>query len=503
MRQKLQTVSLAGLLAAGVFLVGTSARAVADVSRQDVADVKRTGHVFAEVARRVSPAVAFLSIEKEVAAPRLRGDGSGPLDLFGGQDFLERFFGRPFGPEGAPRSPRGRRGTAPHAPRRVITGQGSGFLVSPDGYILTNNHVVGEADQVHVKLLDGRKFEAKIVGTDPQSDVALLKIEGKDLPFVELGDSDALEVGDWVLAVGNPFGLSHTVTAGIVSAKGRSRVGIVDYENFIQTDAAINPGNSGGPLVDLDGLVVGMNSAIFSRSGGSMGIGFAIPAKMIRGIYEQLKGNGKVTRGFLGIIIQDMDEDLAKSFGVAEAKGILVSQVMADGAAAGSGLEAGDVILEVDGETVGTSDQFRNRVALTAPGKALRLKVARGKQTKTLTITVGTRDGDAASPGAAATAAEELAEKLGFTVEELDERRARRLGVPVDAGVLVTSVETGTEAAAQGLRPGVIVEEVNRQPIGSLAEFERAVGQVQEGNRVLLRVRDGDYSRYVVVPYGE
>jgi serine protease Do len=502
----LRNASILTFLLSGGLLVTTAAQAVADaaVSAQDIAAVKKTGEVFAHVAGRAAEAVVFVDVKKAIEGSQ---GPMAPGDLGG---LFERFFR--FGPPGG--MDHGHRHPHPHqqipvprrrgkAPKRFQRGQGSGFLVSADGYILTNNHVVGDADEVSVKLKDGREFEAKIVGTDPASDVALVKIEAEGLPYLELGDSDALRVGNWVLAIGSPFGLSHTVTSGIVSATGRSHVGIVDYENFIQTDAAINPGNSGGPLIDLDGKVVGINTAILSRSGASAGIGFAIPANMARDIYLQLKSDGKVTRGYLGIVIQDVDEALAKSFGLKSTEGILVSQVQKGGAADKGGLQVGDVILEFDGKQVDSTDTFRNRIAMTRPGSRIGLQVIREGTRKGLMIKVGERKEDGSSGAASAEgedmSSEELAERLGFRVQELDGALARRFGYEGDEGLLVAWVAGGSQAAESGLRPGVLIVEVNRRPVASLADFERAVGSAKAGDGVLLRVQDGDFTRFLVL----
>ena len=309
--------------------------------------LRMMGKTFASVAKRVSPAVVFVKVEKVVESqPNVQFFAPFGGDNPFGDDFLQRFFGTP-SPQEQPRQFR----QIPRQHQRIV-GQGSGFIISPDGYIMTNNHVVGDADKVTVKLEDGREFIAKTVGTDPHTDVALIKIDAKNLPVLALGNSDALEVGEWVLAIGNPFGLSHTLTAGIVSAKGRSSLGLADYENFIQTDAAINPGNSGGPLVDLNDKAVGMNTAIFSQSGGYMGIGFAIPINMAKAIKDQLIKTGSVTRGYLGIVIQDLTPELAKSFGLDDHNGILVAEVTENSPAEKAGLRQGDVIVEFNGKAV-------------------------------------------------------------------------------------------------------------------------------------------------------
>lgn len=263
---------------------------------ESVRSLRNLGNNFADIVEKVSPAVVFIKVEQKVEGQM--GYTNNPFELFN-DDFMRRFFGQRFQQQQAPRQD------------QIVMGQGSGFIISKDGYILTNNHVAGKAEKITVKLLNGREVEARLIGTDPHSDVAVIKIDAGDLPFLTLGDSDNLRVGEWVLAVGNPFGLSHTVTAGIVSAKGRSSVGIADYEDFIQTDAAINPGNSGGPLLDLDGRVVGINTAIFSKNGGYMGIGFTIPINMVKVIRDQLIANGKVERGYLGITMQNLNPELA------------------------------------------------------------------------------------------------------------------------------------------------------------------------------------------------
>ncbi len=489
--------SLAACLVAGGLTAATGLAGTRTVTVRDVADVKRTGLVFAKVAKEASPAVVFLSVEKEVEAPSSFGDGFGPFGP-GGRNFLDQFFGM------RRRNP-GRHRWGNPEPRkkpksRIQAGQGSGFFVSPDGYILTNNHVVEDASTVKVKMSDGRKMTAKVIGTDPASDVALVKVEGTNFPYLEWGDSDALSVGEWVLAVGNPFGLDHSVTAGIISAKGRNRVGIVDYENFLQTDAAINPGNSGGPLIDLDGKVIGMNTAILSRSGASSGIGFAIPAQMVSSIYDQLKSEGAVTRGFLGIVIQDVSEGLAKSFGLKSTQGILVSQVMKDSPAARDGIQVGDVLLKLDGRKIQSMSAFRNKVALARPGTRLRLELLRDGKTVKRTVKVSKRDGkkdSSKSKEAQAIASE----KLGLQVQTLSEDLATKFGHTGGEGVLVTAVKPGSPAARKGISEGALIVEVNRRRVETAAEFEKAVSRSKDS--VLLLLAEGEFSRYLVLELEE
>jgi len=438
-------------------------------------NLRETGRAFRSVAKQVGSAVVFIKVEKAV---KRRGMGS---DHFGGNPLSDEFFRRFFGqPPQQKRSPQ-------QAPRHNAVGQGSGFIVSADGYIMTNNHVVGDADKVTVQLLDGSEYEAKIIGTDPPTDVALIKIDvDEKLPALKLGDSDQLEVGDWVLAFGNPFGLSHTLTAGIVSAKGRSGMGLNDYENFIQTDAAINPGNSGGPLVNLDGEVVGMNTAIYSRSGGSMGIGFAIPINMVKHIRQQLIQDGGVTRGRLGVYIQDLNRDLAESFGINQREGILVAQVLEDSPAEDAGLKQGDIILKVAGEKVTTVAKFRNTIAMTKPGKRVELLVLREGSKKKIKATIGAmdtdKDGHPISSG-------ELSE-LGISLQKLTADLAEQLGYEGIQGVLISKVEPGSIAARAGIQRGHLIEEVNRKEVETPEQVKKLIKE-SDKKTVLLLVRKG------------
>ncbi len=454
-------------------------RGQAEASPEDVKVLQRISRAFAAIVNKAAPAVVFVQVERVVVQ---RGPAFGPEPFpfedpfrFFGPDFFERFFGQRF----------------PRKFRQM--GAGSGFIVSPDGYILTNNHVVGKADKIIVKLADGRQFRAKVVGTDPQSDIAVIKIDAKDLPVLPLGDSDKIEVGEWVLAIGNPFGLTQTVTVGIVSAKGRSGIGITDYEDFIQTDAAINPGNSGGPLVNLRGEAIGINTAIFSRSGGYMGIGFAIPANMAKVIMNQLIKTGKVTRGWLGVVIQDLTEDLARSFGLKEPEGALVTEVARNSPAAKAGLRQGDVIIAYNGRTVKNVADLRNQVALTAPGTKVKLTIIRDGRRRTLMVTIGEQPKTFGFPSR-----NELLEKLGFSVRNLTPDLAKELGYKPGQGVVVDEVVPGSPAAMAGIRPGYLIEEVNRRRVRNLKEFLEALA-AGSPNQVLLLVRDHGYSRYVIL----
>lgn len=473
--------SMLSLLLASLLLVAGALLPSRGFAQQEgVKSLRTTSEAFRAVAKEVSPAVVFIKVDITANAPSVQG-----FSPFGGpNDFFRRFFGEPPNSHGQ---------MMPQQKRHEV-GQGSGFIVSPDGIILTNNHVVAHADKINVKLLDGREFDAKVLGTDPASDVAVIKIDAKDLPYLKFGNSDKLEVGDWVLAFGNPFGLSHTMTAGIVSAKGRSGIGLNDYENFIQTDAAINPGNSGGPLVNLDGQVVGMNSAIYSRSGGYMGIGFAIPINMVAQVRDQLIKHGKVVRGQLGVYIQQLTKDLADSFGISDAKGLLVSKVIKGTAADKAGIKQGDVIVRRDGQPVSKLAEFRNRIAMTPPGTKVKLDILRDGKAQTVTVVMGTLSEKQAS----AEGGEQSTSGFGLSLQKLTPDLADQLGYQGQKGVLVTSVDPGSPADDAGIQRGDLIQEVNRQPVTTPDQVDNALA-ARKGKPALLLVRHGDATRYVAL----
>ena len=447
--------------------------------KSDIDILRKMGKAFASIAEKASPAVVGLKSEKSVTGD-YQSPFNEPFDPFG-DDFFEHFFRRQM-----PRQSQ---------PRQRQLAQGSGFIISSDGYILTNNHLAGKSEKITVTLNDGREFEAKVIGADPDSDVAVIKIDANNLPFLETADSDKLEVGEWVLAIGNPFGLTHTVTAGIVSAKGRSGVGISTYEDFIQTDAAINPGNSGGPMLNLDGKVVGINSAIISRSGGNMGIGFAIPINLAKNVYEQLVESGTVTRGYLGVNIQDLTPELAKSFGLNDTKGVLIPNVTADSAAEKGGMKQGDIIIELDGVPVEKTKDLLNRVAMLKPGTKVKVVVLREGERKTLTVEVGTRP---KSEQAAATRSDIL-EQLGISVQNLTPDMAERFGYKDETGVIVTDVEQGSLADFGGITPGTLIVEVNRKAVKNTDDLEKALeASVKEG-RILFLLKYGQSTRYLTL----
>jgi serine protease Do len=457
----------------GVFLTTGSAFS-------DVALLEKTGSAFSKIAKEALPAVVFINVESTVEVPQ-QTYRYHPLEEFFGQGSRNR----------AAVPEKGRSRTFRQE------GQGSGFIISKEGYILTNNHVVNDADRIKVTLGDGREFEAKLIGTDPKTEVALIKIDDHgDFPILELGDSDALDVGEWVLAAGNPFGLSQTLTAGIVSAKGRDETGITEFGNFIQTDAAINPGNSGGPMLNIHGQVVGINTAIYTQTGGYMGIGFAIPINMAVQIKDQLIQHGKVSRSVLGVYLQEVDEDLAKSFGLDETEGILVAQVVADSAAEEAGMEGGDIIMEMNGTKVSKLARFRNQVAATPPKTTIDLKIFRDG--KALNIKAITKE-LGGSMEAEEEPAPEMVEKLGMTVENIDEEMAERLGGKEVSGVVITSVEQGGSSWQAGLQPGHVISSANRKAVSTVAEFKSALADSWDQGKILLLVRDGRSSRFIII----
>jgi serine protease Do len=440
---------------------------------------------FQAVAKALRPSVVSINSVSKIRPRPPRGQPFGQLPeefrWFFGPDF-ERFFELPFPEEFAQR------------------GLGSGVIISEDGYILTNNHVVAQADQIEVTLSDGRRFPAKIIGTDERTDLAVLKIDAKGLVPAVLGDSDAVEVGEWVVAIGSPFGLDQTVTAGIISAKGRADVGIADYEDFLQTDAAINPGNSGGPLVNMRGEVIGINTAIASRSGGFMGVGFAIPSNMAKAVKDAIITHGRVERGYLGITLQPLTEELAQSFGYPGTKGALVADVLADQPAAKAGIRPGDIIVEYNGAPVESVNQLRNAVATTKPGSKVDITVFReGRRVEIKGVEIGQFPEGMPSRGPVR---QEVVPNLGLSVQTLTPELARQLEVPEsERGVVVTAVEPGSLAAMAGIRPGDIIQVVGDRPVTNVGEFRTALRDLGKDG-IRLQIRRGDTRLFVFLRGG-
>ncbi|MBI3569588.1 MAG: DegQ family serine endoprotease [Gammaproteobacteria bacterium] len=427
---------------------------------------------FVPVVKAVMPAVVNVSTTRMV---KQGGQMSGP---FMDDPFFRQFFGDEFS----------RRFQIPRERREASLG--SGVIVSSDGYIVTNNHVVAKADEIKVLLNDKREFTGKVVGSDPKSDVAVIKISAKDLPTIPWGDSDKLEVGEYVLAIGNPFGLNQTVTQGIVSAVGRANVGIADYEDFIQTDAAINPGNSGGALVNTRGQLVGINTAIFSRSGGYMGIGFAVPSNMTRAVMDSLIKGGKVVRGWLGVSIQDVTPDLAKQFGLKESRGALVSEIIPDSPAAAAGIQSGDIITAFNGKTVDSTSILRNTVAQTPVGKTVKVELLRDKKTVSVEVKITEQPKDVAqADGETAQGDGKNTALAGVEVRNLTAEIARQLGLPPGAmGVVIAGVEQGSAAEEAGLQEGDVIMEINRQPVRNIGDFKRLSGKLSKKDSTLLLI---------------
>ena len=414
-----------------------------------------------------------IQVEKKVSQVAMR-----PPQLDG--DMFEELFKRRFGQKTPPRD-------------QIQQGQGSGFFVSADGYILTNNHVIEDASRISVRTDDEQEWEATLIGTDPQSDIALIRVNGSDFTYLDFGSSKDIQIGEWVLALGSPFGFNRSVTAGIVSALGRDSVGIVDYENFIQTDAAINPGNSGGPLVNLDGQVVGINSAIYSRSGGSMGIGFAIPVDMVKPIYQQLKSSGSVERGFLGVVIQDLDKELAEDFGLESKHGALISNVMPDSPADKAGLKQGDVVVTFNGQAVKAMQEFRRRVAMVRPGEKIDMQVMRDGEEIAVSVIIGKRE----QPEKVAQQ-KQAEEVLGIEVARLDKEIAESMGV--DHGVVIKKIEANSSAARAGIRVGQVILSVQHQDVHTVKDFhDKMKVALADKGRATLLLHNGSAAHYTVL----
>jgi serine protease Do len=423
---------------------------------------------FSQVAETVAPAVVNINTV-------MRWTGRTPIEEFFGEEFFRRFFGEIPEHEQTQRS------------------LGSGVIVDPSGIVLTNAHVVDRATEIEAVTADGKKHKAKLVGVDRRTDLAVLTLQGGGpYPAATLGDSDRLKVGDWVLAIGSPFGLQQTVTAGIISAKGRS-IGQGPFDDFLQTDAAINPGNSGGPLVNMSGEVIGINSAIASRTGQYAGVGFSIPSNMAKRIYTELAAKGKVTRGWLGVSIQPLTPELAKSFGLKDEKGVLISDVVQDSPAERAGIAAGDIVIEFDNKKVQAPQDLQKAVAATVPGKDVPLKVWRDKTEKTLAIKIGETPDDTV----ALKSANKGGALLGLEVRPITPDIARQLNLRGGEGVVVFSVDDDSGAAEAGLQRGDVIREVNRQRVRNMQDFERATKDVKEGDRVTVLLQRGQQSLYV------
>lgn len=438
--------------------------------------ILETSKAFSEIAGAVSPAVVNISTTKVV-----RRD---VVPFF--QDPFSEFFG-PFRDFRLPK-------------KWKEQSLGSGVIVSTEGYIITNNHVVEQADEIKVTLLDKRSFKARVIGTDQKTDISVIKVDAKDLPTIQWGDSDTLQVGEFVLAIGNPFGLSHTVTMGIISAVGRANVGIADYEDFIQTDAAINPGNSGGPLVNIRGELIGINTAIFSKSGGYQGIGFAVPSNMVRSVMDQLEKKGKVARGWLGVSIQEVTPDLAHKFGLKTSEGALVGDIIKGSPAEKYGIRRGDVIKEFNGKAVKDAGHLRNMVAQTRAGAEVTAVVLRGDKEYSLKVVIAELPTEIAEGPGEGLEGSEVVGLDGLNVIELTREIARQLGLHKDdKGVVVVKVDQGSPAEEGGIRKGDVIQEIDKKRIESLQDYNKIISTIRAGDTVLLFVNRGGKKFFVTI----
>jgi serine protease Do len=483
----LLATTIAGIGAAAFILTpilagpfGTAAQAQNLTEKVQQLPQKPVG--FADIVERVKPAV--ISVRVKIDRPASTTDSDDALPFPPGSPF-ERFFKR----FGTPNMPNG---------HEIITGQGSGFFISGDGYAVTNNHVVQNAENVQVTADDGKSYTAKVIGTDPRTDLALIKIDGKDFPYVKLSDASP-RVGDWVLAVGNPFGLGGTVTAGIVSARGRD-IGAGPYDDFIQIDAPVNKGNSGGPTFDVDGNVIGVNTAIFSPSGGSVGIAFAIPADTVKSVVAQLRDKGSVTRGWIGVQIQSVTPDIADSMGLKRSTGALVSEPQKDSPAAKAGIASGDVITSVDDAPIKDARDLARKIGTMSPGTTVKLGVIHQGQEKTLTLTLGTlpNEKQASNEQSNEGSASEMP-KLGLTLAP-----SSKVSGSGDSGVVVTAVAEGGVAADHGFQVGDIILDVGGQAVSTPADVRKSLSDARSAGKrtVLFRVKSNDGTKFVALPLG-
>lgn len=463
------------LIAVGLLASGLPSYANPDSLAQ------QTSRDFTAVAKKAIPAVVSIKVKavgKNKSFFEDSEDGEDLQDFFN-NDFFHRFFQRRGGNE---------------QPQRAVIGQASGFIVSADGYVLTNSHVVQKATEIDITLNDGREFEGKVIGHDPSTDIAIVKINATNLPFLKLGDSEKLEVGEWVIAIGTPLGLQATLTVGVVSAKGRNNLDVANIEDFIQTDAAINRGNSGGPLLNLESEVVGMNTAIAANMAmGNMGIGFAIPSNMIKQVMAQLIKSGSVTRGFLGVTLQNLDKDLAQAFNVDFNEGALIADVTKDSPADKAGLKQGDIIQAYNGHKVANIAAFRTEVALTSPGTQLQLTVLREGKTLKIPVMIGNYPATAIIPQEAKTSGNQL----GFEVQDLTPEVGRSMGMPEEQGVMIAKVNPNTPAAWAGLKKGALIFAVNQTKVANVDEFNKALQAIPKGKPVVLLIKQGETIRFL------
>jgi len=439
----------------------------------------------ADIVESTQKAVVHITIEKRVKAGMGSQFPDNPFDHFD-DEFFDRFF-----PNMRPKR------YQPDRPQEFKQqGAGSGAIIDKDGHILTNNHVVGNSDKIIVKLIDGREYKAKVIGTDPLTDIAVIKIDADNLDVLPLGDSDEIRIGETVIAIGNPFGLSHTVTMGIVSAKGRSNVNITDYEDFIQTDAAINPGNSGGPLINLEGKMIGVNTAIFTRSGGYQGVGFSVPINMAKQVMNQLIENGEVSRGWMGIFLQNITNDLMEAMELKSSDGALVAEVTEGSPAEEGGLKRGDVIVKFKDKAIRNADHLKNEVGMSNPDSKVKIEVIRKGKREILTIKLGSRP----TKEFAMSGLPGFENPLGIKVQTLTPGLARQYGYDrYDAGVIITHIAPNSQAQNAGLRIGDLILEINSKPVNNMIDFEEEIKKVDIKKGIMLLIGTKTGARYIIV----
>lgn len=441
---------------------------------------QQTSKDFTSVAKKAIPAVVTIKVKSnERMNPYSDQTDSG--DMYG-EDFFQRFFSTPR-----------REGRS-----EPSFGQASGFIISSDGMILTNSHVVKDASEIEVSLDDGRDLPAKVIGFDPNTDVALIKIDSNNLPFVNLGDSDKLEIGEWVVAIGNSLGLQATLTVGVVSAKGRNNLDLANVEDFIQTDAAINRGNSGGPLLNLNSEVIGMNTAIATSGGNSgyMGVGFAIPSNLMKHVVDQLKASGSVTRGFIGVIMQPIDHELAQALALKQPGGAIIAEVTNGSPADKAGIKQGDIIQSLNNQTISNMATMRNAIALMTPGTKIKLGILRNGKAMQIPVEIG------AYPVSSPQAAAMSGSQLGFDVQDLTPDIAKSLGIN-ERGVVINRIDPSSPAASSGLKKGALIMAVNQKPVTSVEEFNKALQESPKDRPILLLVKQGDAIRYLSLRVGK
>ncbi len=453
--------------------------------------LEQTSKAFTNISKKSTPGVVFIKTEMKQPGGSYTGyndERAHPFDHFA-DEFFRRFFGGAIPQSQAP--------SPSPSPSPQLAG-GSGFLVSEDGYILTNNHVIKDTSKILAVMTDGREYEATVIGTDPRTDLAVIKIQETNLPYLDFANSDNLDIGEWVVAIGSPFALEASLTVGVVSAKGRQDLGITTLEDFVQTDAAINPGNSGGPLLNLNGDVIGVNTAIATKSGGYMGIGFAIPSKLAKHVVDQIINTGVVKRAYMGVILQPIDKELAEAMKLNKSEGILVSEVLKDSPASKAGLESGDIIVSLNGKSINNVNKFRNEIAMMSPDSLIHLKVQRKDKELLLKINLGIlSESDVAST--------ELFQKMGLDIEDLCNLKpdlSSKLGYAqgVD-GVIITKVSPGSPAAMAGIRPyqlitGVVIDWKNQKKVTTVDEFNTALKEIGSKKHIVLIVRHQNYQRY-------